>query len=101
MRHQSHNHCGVSPNTTPQNRAVLHTPGGLLVFVTPWTTVSQAPLSMGFSQQEHWSELPFPPPGDLLDPGIKPAFLMSSALAGGFRTRELIRIQTQVYLTPT
>lgn len=31
MCHQSHNHCGVSPNTTPQNRAVLHTPGGLLV----------------------------------------------------------------------
>ena len=43
------------------------------LFVTPWTTVSQAPLSMGFSQQEHWSELPFPPPGDLLDPGINPA----------------------------
>ena len=32
----------------------------------------QAPLSMGVSQQEHWSELPFPPPGDLPDPDIKP-----------------------------
>ena len=69
----------------------------LPLFATLWTS----PLSMGLSRQEYWSELPFPPPGDLLDPGIKPAFLMSSALAGGFRTRELIRIQTQVYLTPT
>ena len=32
----------------------------------------QAPLSMGFSRQEYWSGLPFPPPGDLPDPGIKP-----------------------------
>ena len=32
----------------------------------------QAPLSMGFSRQEHWSGLPFPSPGDLPDPGIKP-----------------------------
>ena len=32
----------------------------------------QAPLSMGFSRQEYWSELPFPSPGDLPDPGIKP-----------------------------
>ena len=31
----------------------------------------QAPLSMGFSRQEHWSGLPFPSPGDLLDPGIE------------------------------
>ena len=32
----------------------------------------QAPLSMGFSRQEYWSGLPFPSPGDLPDPGIKP-----------------------------
>ena len=32
----------------------------------------QAPLSTGFSRQEYWSGLPFPSPGDLLDPGIKP-----------------------------
>ena len=31
-------------------------------FATPWTVVIQAPLSMGFSRQEHWSELPFPSP---------------------------------------
>ena len=32
----------------------------------------QTPLSMGFSRQEYWSELPFPSPGDLPDPGIEP-----------------------------
>ena len=32
----------------------------------------QAPLSVGFSRQEYWSELPFPQPGDLPNPGIKP-----------------------------
>ena len=42
------------------------------LFVTPWTVAHQAPLSMGFLRQEHWSGLPFPSPGDLLDPGIKP-----------------------------
>ena len=49
--------------------------------VTPWTVAHQAPLSMGFSKQEHWSGLPFPPPGDLPDAGIKSA---SPALAGLF-----------------
>ena len=39
---------------------------------TPWTVARQAPLSMGFSRQEYWSGLPFPSPGDLPDPGIKP-----------------------------
>ena len=34
-------------------------------------------LSMEFPRQEYWSGLPFPPPGDLPDPGIKPTFLMS------------------------
>ena len=42
-------------------------------------------LSMGFPRQEHWSGLPFPPLGDLPDPGINP---VSSALAGGFFTTE-------------
>ena len=41
-------------------------------FATPWTVARQAPLSMGFSRQEYWSELPFPSQGDLPDPGIKP-----------------------------
>ena len=42
------------------------------LFATPWTVAHQAPLSMGFSRQEYWSELPFPSLGDLPDPGIKP-----------------------------
>ena len=41
-------------------------------FATPWTVVHQPPLSMGFSRQEYWSGLPFPSPGDLPDPRIKP-----------------------------
>ena len=56
------------------------------LFVTPWTVAQQAPLSMGFSRQEYWSGWPCPPPGDLPDPGIKPASLMSLSLAGGFFT---------------
>ena len=39
---------------------------------------------MGFSRQEHWSGLLFPPPGDFPDPGIEPVSLKSPALAGGF-----------------
>ena len=42
------------------------------LFVTPWTTACQAPLSMEFSRQEHWSGLPFPSPGDPLYPGMEP-----------------------------
>ena len=45
------------------------------LFVTPWTVAWQAPLSMGFSRQKHWSGLPFLPPGDLPDPGIEPTLL--------------------------
>ena len=47
------------------------------LFATPWTVAYQAPLSMGFSRSEYWSGLPFPSPGDLPDPGVKP---MSPAL---------------------
>ena len=39
---------------------------------TPWAVACQAPLSMGFSKQEYWRGLPFPSPGYLPDPGIKP-----------------------------
>ena len=56
----------------------------LQLFATPWTIACQAPLSMGFSRQEYWSGLPFPSPGDIPDPGIKLASLMSPALAGRF-----------------
>ena len=54
--------------------------------MTPWTVACQAPLSMGLSRQKYWSGLPFPSPGDLPDPGIKLASLLSPALASGFFT---------------
>ena len=52
----------------------------------PWTIALQAPLSMGFLRQEYWSGLPFPLPGGLPDPKIKPTLLMSLALTGRFFT---------------
>ena len=54
--------------------------------VTPWTVTCQTPPSMGFSRQEHWIELPSPPPEDLSNPGIEPVSLVSPALAGRFFT---------------
>ena len=56
------------------------------LFATLWTVAHQALLSTRFPRQEYWSGLPFPPPGDLPDPGIKPQSLMSPAFAGGFFT---------------
>ena len=56
------------------------------LFVTLWTVAWEAPLSMGFSRQEYWSGLPFPPPGDLPGPGIETTSLMYPALAGRFFT---------------
>ena len=54
-------------------------------FATPWTVVCQDPSSMGFPRQEHWSGLPFPPPGDLPKPRNKSS---SPVPAGGFFTTE-------------
>ena len=54
--------------------------------VTPWTVAHKAILLMEFSRREYWSGLPFPPPGGLPDPGIKPASLEPPELAGGFFT---------------
>ena len=48
--------------------------------VTPWTVAHQAPLSVGFSRREYWSGLPFPPPGDLPNPGTEPRSPVSPAL---------------------
>ena len=50
------------------------------------TIACQAPLSMGFFRQEYWSGLPSPPPGEIPNPGIKPASPKSHALAGRFFT---------------
>ena len=55
------------------------------LFVTLWTVVCQAPLSMGFSRQEYWSGLPLPPPGDVPNiPWFKLASIMSPVLTGEF-----------------
>ena len=43
-----------------------------LTLLQPMNCSCQAPLSMGISRQEYWSGLPFPSPGDLPNPGIKP-----------------------------
>ena len=56
------------------------------LFATLWTLARQAPLSMGFSRQEYCSGLPWPPPGDLPNPGIKPASFMSSCIGREFFT---------------
>ena len=60
------------------------------LFVTLWTVAHQAPLSLQFSRQEYWSGLTCPSLGDLLNPGIKPASLESSALASRFFTTSKI-----------
>ena len=62
------------------------------LFATPWPVTRKAPLSVGFSRQECWSGLPCPPPGDLPDPGIEPASLTSSALAGRFFTTSVTKL---------
>ena len=54
------------------------------LFETPWIVARQAPLSMGFSKQEYWSGLTFPPPGSLPNPGIEPVVLKSPSLEGRF-----------------
>ena len=54
---------------------VVQLPNRVYLFATPWTVAHQAPLSTGFSRQEYWSQLPWPPPGDLPNPEIKPRSL--------------------------
>ena len=53
---------------------------------TPWTVGCQAPLSVAFSRQEYWNQLPFSSPGDLPNLEIEPTSLKSPALADGFFT---------------
>ena len=67
------------------------------LFATPWTVVHQASLSMGFSRQEYWSGLQFPPPEVFPNPGVKPASAMSPASAGGFFTTETHLGSTTLY----
>ena len=66
----------------PMHACVLSRFSRVYLCATLWTAARQAPLSVGFSRQEHWSGLPFPSPGDLPDPGIQTASPVSPALAG-------------------
>ena len=73
------------------------------LFVTPWTVGHQAPASMGFPRQEYWSGLPFPSPGELPDPGIKPGSptLQADALTSelpGKSYMKLLSPQKRVFL---
>ena len=54
------------------HRCVCQSLSHARLLATPWTVAHQAPLSMKFSRQRYWSGLPFPSPGDLPNPGIKP-----------------------------
>ena len=73
----SSDHFTLSSNTSLQSRIQL---------CDPMDCSLLSNLSMGFSRQEYWSGLPFPPPGDLPDPGIEPKSLISPALGGRFFT---------------
>ena len=73
--------CGISCSPIGQEISSFHTINMwacqvasvvFTSFVTPWTVAHQAPLSIGISRQEYWRGWPCPPPGDLLDPEIKP-----------------------------
>ena len=67
----------------------VHVLSCVQLFGTPQTVAHQAPLSMGFPRQEHWSVSPSPSPRDLPDPGTKLASPAPPALSGGFFTSEL------------
>ena len=61
-------------------RAVLSCFSYVQLFVTPWTVACHISLSMEFFRQEYWCGFPFPPPGDLPNPGIKPISPLSPVL---------------------
>ena len=84
------------PCTRDWKHIHVHVLSCVLLFVTPWTVARQAPLLMGFSRQEYWSGPPFPSPGDLPNPGIKP---VSPALAGKFFTTEPPEKPKEVYVS--
>ena len=92
----SNSFSSLTPESSPYDANVLMTPprvnspvlSYVWPFVTPWTVVHQALLSMGFSMKESLSGLPFPPPGDLPDPGIEPTSPVSPVWASGFLTAD-------------
>ena len=65
-------HTRLASAMCPAHCQALASPLTVLCFAAPWTVARQAPRSMGLFRQEHWNGLPFPPPGDLPNLGIKP-----------------------------
>ena len=80
--------CEKSIDVFIRRACVLSRFSHVQLFATLWSVTRQVPLSMGFSQQEYWSGLSFPPPDDLPGPGIRLMSLGSPALAGRFFTAE-------------
>ena len=70
------------------------------VFKNPWTVACQAPLSMEFSRQEHWSGMPMSTSGDLPNPGMEPWGLASPALVGRLFTTVPPEEPTYMYTNP-
>ena len=70
-------------------------------FATPWTVACHALLSMGFFRQEYLNGLPFPPPGDLPDSGIKPRSPVPPELLGQDRHIHTIICKTDNQQGPT
>ena len=70
------------------------------LFVIPWIIAPNGSLSMEFSREEYWSGLPFPPLGDLPNPGIEPASLASPILAHRFfnKVRKICSFIQQVLI---
>ena len=79
-------HSRVNLGVAPGERSESVSHSAVSDSAIPWSVACQAPLSVGFSWQESHSGVPFPPPGDLPDPGIEPMSLMSPALVGRFFT---------------
>ena len=65
-------HCSTWEQSLTSDRAVCSVTQSCLTLATPRTVACQAPLSIEFCRQEYWSRLPFPPPGDLPNPGTEP-----------------------------
>ena len=72
----------------------IHRFSRVQLFATLGTVARQTPLSMGFSRQEYWSGLPRPFPGDLPDPGMKPASLTSPAFYQFSSVQSLSRVHS-------
>ena len=84
--------CAAETNTTIVEQKLLFSSSvsnfSVQFLANLWTVAHQAPLSMGFLRREYWRWLPFPPPGDLPDPGMELTSPASPALAGKFFTTE-------------